>query len=172
MSRPLSNEEIEALLDRMVGFEVLEGTESPTEVPALASLQVSVTIDIPENGLQNFFPYLLSDPVSDLLDHGSFRFHRVVISEGGEETKSNSTEETHLKIATQTTPCFYKDLKQPDLDRVDGRCNICLNALGAKTPSYENDVLLVLNCDHVFHHDCVVPWLLEKKTCPLCRHKL
>ena len=32
--------------------------------------------------------------------------------------------------------------------------------------------LLELPCNHVFHRNCVIPWLEMKKTCPICRCKL
>lgn len=43
-------------------------------------------------------------------------------------------------------------------------CAVCLESLvgdGAQLP-----------CRHVFHHDCVVPWLERRGSCPLCRMDL
>lgn len=40
-------------------------------------------------------------------------------------------------------------------------CAVCLESLvgnGAQLP-----------CRHVFHHECVVPWLARRGSCPLCR---
>lgn len=29
-----------------------------------------------------------------------------------------------------------------------------------------------LDCRHVFHKACIVPWLQRQKTCPICRHEV
>ena len=42
-------------------------------------------------------------------------------------------------------------------------CSICLEALG------ENGV--PLQCGHLYHGKCIVPWLQTKGNCPLCRNK-
>lgn len=43
------------------------------------------------------------------------------------------------------------------------KCSICLN-------EFENDsVISVLNCGHIFHYDCIEPWVKKHPTCPMCR---
>uniref|UniRef100_A0A3B4BDI6 RING-type domain-containing protein n=1 Tax=Periophthalmus magnuspinnatus TaxID=409849 RepID=A0A3B4BDI6_9GOBI len=48
---------------------------------------------------------------------------------------------------------------EPDFDN----CAVCLEAYKA------NDVVRLLPCRHLFHKSCVDPWLLDHRTCPMCK---
>lgn len=42
-------------------------------------------------------------------------------------------------------------------------CAVCIE-------SYRpGEVVTVLTCDHIFHKVCIEPWLLERRTCPMCK---
>lgn len=42
-------------------------------------------------------------------------------------------------------------------------CAVCIE-------SYKpEEVVTVLTCDHIFHKACIEPWLLERRTCPMCK---
>lgn len=42
-------------------------------------------------------------------------------------------------------------------------CAVCIESYKA------GDVVTVLTCDHIFHKACIEPWLLERRTCPMCK---
>lgn len=42
-------------------------------------------------------------------------------------------------------------------------CAVCIEAYKV------GDVVTVLTCDHIFHKTCIEPWLLERRTCPMCK---
>jgi hypothetical protein len=49
----------------------------------------------------------------------------------------------------------YKDQKS---------CSICIETYN------QDDGLIKLKCNHIFHNDCIKPWLTSKSTkCPVCR---
>lgn len=47
----------------------------------------------------------------------------------------------------------------PDADT----CAVCIEAYKP------NDVVRILTCNHIFHKSCIDPWLLEHRTCPMCK---
>ncbi|XP_044283471.1 E3 ubiquitin-protein ligase RNF128 [Varanus komodoensis] len=47
----------------------------------------------------------------------------------------------------------------PDADN----CAVCIEVYKP------NDVVRILICNHVFHKNCIDPWLLEHRTCPMCK---
>ncbi|PKU68909.1 E3 ubiquitin-protein ligase RDUF2-like [Dendrobium catenatum] len=48
----------------------------------------------------------------------------------------------------------------------DSYCAICTEALELGDEAQE------LPCKHIFHQDCILPWLSLKNSCPVCRHEL
>lgn len=57
-----------------------------------------------------------------------------------------------------------KNIKSDDNEVQDGECcAICIE------PYKISEVLRMLPCHHEFHKSCIDPWLLEHRTCPMCK---
>ena len=57
-----------------------------------------------------------------------------------------------------------KKLDEEILGReIKGKCTVCIDDVGL------GDEVVVLPCKHWFHYGCVVLWLKEHNTCPICR---
>ena len=48
----------------------------------------------------------------------------------------------------------------------DNTCSVCLEEFK------EDDIIKKLNCNHIFHKDCLEPWLNNNRNCPLCRQNI
>ncbi|XP_042348036.1 E3 ubiquitin-protein ligase RNF128-like [Plectropomus leopardus] len=42
-------------------------------------------------------------------------------------------------------------------------CAVCIENYKA------GEVVTVLTCEHIFHKACIEPWLLDRRTCPMCK---
>lgn len=71
---------------------------------------------------------------------------------------ANAAKKTIAKIPQRTIKTGDKELES-DHDQ----CAVCIE--GYK-PS---DVIRILPCKHILHKSCVDPWLLEQRSCPMCK---
>eukprot|EP00051_Salpingoeca_urceolata_P016513 m.219818 g.219818 ORF g.219818 m.219818 type:complete len:535 (+) comp18699_c0_seq4:37-1641(+) len=51
-------------------------------------------------------------------------------------------------------------------DNFDDVCAVCLDNF------QRGDALRTLPCTHQFHPSCIDPWLIEHRSCPLCKHNI
>lgn len=57
--------------------------------------------------------------------------------------------------------------EEKDLEKVNGNpCPVCQEEFKAKDTGKE------LKCKHLFHKDCIEPWLNMHRTCPCCRQEV
>ncbi|KAK3777070.1 hypothetical protein RRG08_008917 [Elysia crispata] len=62
------------------------------------------------------------------------------------------------KIPQKTLNAGDKEL-EGDFDQ----CAVCIE------PYKDGDIIRLMPCRHVFHKSCVDPWLLDHRTCPMCK---
>lgn len=75
---------------------------------------------------------------------------------------------TALKLPINTInykkQCYYKDLHMDHVNLFNQNiCPICLVDFTADT------IIVVTNCQHIFHEHCIEAWGIVKKNCPVCR---
>lgn len=71
----------------------------------------------------------------------------------------NAARKALTRIPTMTiTPGMTHELQSD--------CAVCLD------PYQLQDVIRLLPCKHVYHKSCIDPWLLEHRTCPMCKNDI
>lgn len=55
----------------------------------------------------------------------------------------------------------------PQLNESHVACSICLEEYQA-----EEEVVIGINCNHMFHKSCAMEWLEKKEACPCCREQM
>jgi len=64
-----------------------------------------------------------------------------------------------IRLLGRTT---YRTVGTPETNSGD-ECRVCMTSFGG------DDTVCVLDCGHMFHRECLVPWVKAHSTCPLCR---
>jgi hypothetical protein len=59
-----------------------------------------------------------------------------------------------------------KDVRQMKVGTSEKECSICIKKF------VKDQVIRLLPCKHIFHEECIVPWLEQKSECPNCRFNL
>lgn len=57
-------------------------------------------------------------------------------------------------------------IKKMKVGKTDKDCSICVMGFT------KGEVIRILKCNHIFHDQCIVPWLEKKSVCPNCRVNL
>ena len=76
----------------------------------------------------------------------------------------------NLKIRPVNFDKYFYDLNEQDKNAESENnlvCSICLEQITGLTEP--NGKISKLSCGHIFHTQCVIPWLKNKLTCPYCR---
>jgi hypothetical protein len=104
------------------------------------------------NNINNILNQYINNPYIIYNDH---------IPNDPEEDNKNVATETMLD--ENTTVKLYKDIDD-DIKSRFTTCNICLSDFK------DEDSIRLIKCVHIFHKDCIDPWLLnESYSCPVCR---
>ncbi|KAF8411084.1 hypothetical protein HHK36_003623 [Tetracentron sinense] len=64
---------------------------------------------------------------------------------------------------------YYRDMDSKSFDERDEDGKSCAICLDDFVPYQE---VMVTPCNHMFHEDCIVPWLTGNSRCPICRFAL
>lgn len=102
-----------------------------------------------------------SGDIERLFQNGGMRFRTL-------EEFINSTldgeDPTHTPVDESTISNLKKvTLSSADTQVLENNCPTCLDDFSV------GDEVYVLKCNHHFHPICLMPWMKEHNTCPICR---
>lgn len=76
------------------------------------------------------------------------------------------------KLLAKRVSLYYRDpnganaLESEEKEEDERRCTICLEEFEPKIE------VMVTPCNHMFHEDCILPWLERQGQCPICRSEI
>ena len=115
------------------------------------------------NPFINIFNTMLNIPMTDHFDDLNVPVTFEWVHPVGQSYVDVKSVATDTILNNNTKLLLFNELDDINKNRYKA-CSICID-------DYEqNDTIRQLSCSHVFHKDCIDPWLLkESYKCPLCR---
>ncbi|EOA39403.1 hypothetical protein CARUB_v10012493mg [Capsella rubella] len=118
--------------------------------------------------VQFLFENQLSDAANPLPgNHGDYFFGRGLedlIQQLAEDDQNRYGTPPASKSAIDALPTVKvtKEILQSEMNQ----CAVCMD-------EFEDGIeAKQMPCKHVYHHDCLLPWLQLHNSCPVCRHEL
>lgn len=119
----------------------------------------------------NFQPYFFPDPEIDMHDimENMLSNYQPYYAPEAMQPEEGGRPPTAQSVLDSMKPfkCETKHAKKSEDGKLEyPGCTICFSnmALG------ENCIMLP--CGHMYHADCIKPWLTKNNTCPVCRYEL
>jgi hypothetical protein len=145
----------------------------PTVSANAAAAAISV-VESPESSGSTPTSSELSDSVSErqhlLHECNSSSSSSSSVSDAGSiNSNSNNCNVASAATATIVPSISASAAAAAANDDNEIMCSICLSAID-DNPRLED--IMVTPCDHVYHSECLLPWLEQKSQCPICRAAL
>lgn len=161
MSHPDASDIVAIMIGNFQGMEVVNLVKNGTEV------QMLIDVGSPHGPwMDTYWLYFLSIAFF-IVTAASISYFVFVSANRLYNMRMHRRDERRLKSEAKKAigRLEVRKLKTGD-DEIDSDshlCAVCIDAYKA------GDVVTVLICDHIFHKTCIEPWLLEKRTCPMCK---
>ncbi|XP_057281222.1 E3 ubiquitin-protein ligase RNF128 isoform X2 [Pezoporus wallicus] len=161
MSHPGAESIVAIMIGNMKGMEILHRIES--------GMKVTMVIEVgkkhgPWMNQYSIFFTSVSFFIVTAATMGYFIFYsarRLRIA----RAQSRNQRQLKAKAKKAIEQLQLRTLKQGDKETgPDGdSCVVCIELYKP------NEVVRILTCNHLFHKNCIDPWLLEHRTCPMCK---
>ncbi|XP_004643366.1 E3 ubiquitin-protein ligase RNF133 [Octodon degus] len=156
MSHQPFKDTVVVLISNLKGMKILHLIQMG--VPGTVTVEVGRKYVI---WMNHYFVSFLIVTTATLTYFTFYHIHRLWVA--------RSQKRRWQKLATDLKKAFahlqVRVLKEGDeeLNASGDSCIVCLE------PYKPNDTIRILTCKHVFHKNCIDPWILSRGTCPICK---
>ncbi|OAE22339.1 hypothetical protein AXG93_1024s1070 [Marchantia polymorpha subsp. ruderalis] len=120
----------------------------------LVGQNIEVRVELPDG------PLYVGNP-GDYVDARGFE---MLLQQMAENDNSRRGAPPASKTAVECLPSI--SIEQAHVDDGSAVCAICKDVVALGEPAKQ------LPCLHLYHNDCILPWLSSRNSCPVCRYEL
>jgi hypothetical protein len=121
------------------------------------SIPIRENIEPPSQDVQNLFYNILNN----FMDRIEEQLLEDILQESLNNSSTLEKNNDGIKFNKNKYNSINNDLKEKNKG-----CSICL------TDFEEEDDISIINCNHLFHNNCIEEWTKYKKDCPICRDNI
>lgn len=122
----------------------------------LVGQNIEVRVELPQGG-----NHLYVGNPGDYVDARGFE---QLLQQMAETDNSRRGAPPASKSAIESLPTVM--IERVHLDEGTALCAVCKDVVALGEPAKQ------LPCLHLYHHDCILPWLSSRNSCPICRYEL
>lgn len=110
---------------------------------------------------QDIYNLLFNNILNNFMDRIEEQLLEDILQESLNNSSTLEKNNDGIKFNKNKYNSINNDLKEKNKD-----CSICL------TDFNEEDDVSIINCNHLFHNNCIEEWTKYKKDCPICRDNI
>lgn len=161
MSHPESANYVAIMIGNILGMEIVRLLQNGTDV------KMTIEIGSPHGPwMDTYWLYFLSIAFF-IVTTASIAYFVFISANRLYHLRMHKRAERRLKSEAKKAiqRLEVRTLKRGDDETTSDMlmCAVCIESYKA------GEVVTVLTCDHIFHKTCIEPWLLERRTCPMCK---
>jgi hypothetical protein len=115
-----------------------------------------------ERIIESQYDYENAPKESPIYGMSSEKFHELMLKDSMEF----QMEQDNLEKQLNGMGIKINKIKKMKIGHSDKDCSICLKNF------VKGQVIRLLKCNHIFHDECILPWLEKRSCCPNCRTDL
>ncbi|XP_050231538.1 uncharacterized protein LOC126680458 isoform X2 [Mercurialis annua] len=157
------------LLERTSILTPVGYSDETLELAKTLQTRTMTDIGIPEADRNEIIEKLALECRTEYAGNGRLTITRDREEDDNEDEEDDSDDEElpFISLSSAAAKSSIDALDRINVSAGDGmECSVCLEGIEVSEPAIR------MPCLHCYHQDCIVKWLCQNHSCPLCRYEL
>ncbi|KAI0673647.1 hypothetical protein C8Q78DRAFT_1067924 [Trametes maxima] len=103
---------------------------------------------------------------------GDYVFNQEALDQIISQIMENSNAHQPVPATEEAIEKLPREVLEEGSPLLDKDCAVCKETFKLETEDPDDQIVISLPCKHPFHENCIMPWLKNSGTCPVCRYQL
>ncbi|CDO73110.1 hypothetical protein BN946_scf185007.g164 [Trametes cinnabarina] len=103
---------------------------------------------------------------------GDYVFNQEALDQIISQIMENSNAHQPVPATEEIIEKLPREVLEEGSPLLEKDCAVCKDQFQLQTEDPDDHIIITLPCHHPFHQNCILPWLKNSGTCPVCRYQL